>query len=121
MAYQRARVAEVAAMQGEDRLGYGIGCASHAGCAAQHPADPSADSTRASDRYDSEILLGRLLSSPHLLHRLRAGPVSTPPVDTLGLAVGRCCGFGRVHVSGCDPCLLEVVSASGWVGASLEP
>ena len=30
----------------------------------------------------------------HLLPRLRAGPISTPLVDSLGLAVGRRSGFG---------------------------
>ena len=48
-----------------------------------------------------------IASSP-LLARLSAGSISTPPVDTLGLAVGRRCGFGREGVSGYDPCLLEV-------------
>ena len=45
--------------------------------------------------------------------RFAAGPVSTPPVDTLGLAVGRCCGFGRDHVSGQRLSLPE----NGWVQA----
>ena len=51
--------------------------ASRHGWAAQQPAGPSADSTRESDRYGSEILLARLLSSLQLRPQLKAGPVST--------------------------------------------
>ena len=35
-----------------------------------------------------------------------AGYISIPPVDTLGLAVGRRCRFGREGACGYDPCLL---------------
>ena len=35
-----------------------------------------------------------------------AGYISTPPGDTLGLAVGRRCRFGREGACGYDPCLL---------------
>ena len=59
-----------------------------------------------------------IASSP-LLARLSAGSISTPPVDTLGLAVGRRCGFGREGVSGYDPCLLEV-ALPGVDGGALE-
>ena len=48
-----------------------------------------------------------------------AGYISTPPVDTLGLAVGRRCGFGREGASGYDPCLLEV-ALPGVDGGALE-
>ena len=45
--------------------------------------------------YDNEILLVKFLSSSHLRPRLRACLVSIPPVDTMGLAVGRCYRFSR--------------------------
>ena len=59
------------------------------------------------------------IASSHLLARFRAGSISIPPVDTLGLAVGRRCGFGREGVSGYDPCLLEV-ALPGVDGGALE-
>ena len=43
------------------------------------------------------------IASSRLLARFRAGSISIPPVDTLGLALGRRCGFGRVGASGYDP------------------
>ena len=49
-----------------------------------------------------------------------AGFISTPPVDTLGLAVGRRCGFGREGASGYDPCLLDIALPEG-VGSGWEP
>ena len=66
--------------------------------------------------YDSEILLLRVLSSSHLRPRLRAGLVSIPPVDTMGLAVGRCYRFSRECVSGYDPCFLEASLPRGGGG-----
>ena len=53
------------------------------------------------------------IASHPLLARLSAGSISTPPVDTLGLAVGRRCGFGREGASGYDPCLLEIALPGG--------
>ena len=38
------------------------------------------------------------IASSHLLARFRAGSISIPPVDTLGLALGRRRGFGRAGV-----------------------
>ena len=53
--------------------------------------------------------------------QVEGGPLLHPPVDTLGLAFGRRCGFGRVGASGQDPCLLEVALPEGGGVGSLEP